>query len=583
MIFMRGYKIFTLMIFLWFSIVAEAQKRPSKKGKVNIQKEQLSDREKINYEIEFFNGLRQKALGNKESAAEYFLKCIRLDGTKATPMYELALIYYGFSQYTDALFFIQSACEIETNNIWYQQLLAKIYISNQKYKSAILTYRKLLKEQPGNEEWHFHLANAYLLDSQPRKAIEVYNDIEHYIGVNEMLIMQKHRIYIDLKDRRGAKNELEKWILSEPENPNPYTLIAEMYLIEGNQEKAIETLERILNIAPNNGKAHLTLSDLYRYNGEEEKAFNSLKVAFKSSELSIDSKMRILITYYDITQIDSTLKKNAFDLVEILKESHPNDAKSHTIAGDYFYREGDLKTAKDAFESALQFDQSRFPVWQQLLIICFDLKEYELVVSYAQKAMELFPSQPITYLLSGMSYIQTKSYNDAITVLNAGKIMVFDNKELLAQFYSSLGDVYNAQKNYKMSDESYENSLELSPLNTYVLNNFSYYLSLRKVNLDKALEMMEVCTQLNPGIASYEDTYAWVFYQKGIYDKAQEWLERALTSGGDQSAVIVEHYGDVLFQLGKVSEAIQQWKKAKKLGSETPFIDKKISEQKLYE
>ena len=74
-----------------------------------------------------------------------------------------------------------------------------------------------------------------------------------------------------------------------------------------------------------------------------------------------------------------------------------------------------------------------------------------------------------------------------------------------------------------------------------------------------------------------------MFYQKGIYDKAQEWLERALTSGGDQSAVIVEHYGDVLFQLGKVSEAIQQWKKAKKLGSETPFIDKKISEQKLYE
>ena len=29
--------------------------------------------------------------------------------------------------------------------------------------------------------------------------------------------------------------------------------------------------------------------------------------------------MRILITYYDITQIDSTYKKDAFDLVEILK------------------------------------------------------------------------------------------------------------------------------------------------------------------------------------------------------------------------------------------------------------------------
>ena len=67
------------------------------------------------------------------------------------------------------------------------------------------------------------------------------------------------------------------------------------------------------------------------------------------------------------------------------------------------------------------------------LSFVFDLKEYELVVSYAQKAMELFLVN-LSLTCYGMSYIQTKSYNDAITVLNAGKIMVFDNKELLAQF-----------------------------------------------------------------------------------------------------------------------------------------------------
>ena len=574
---------FILAIFIAFSFAAEAQKRPSKKGKVSMQQGQLSDRDKLNYEMAFFNGLRKKALGNLESAAEDFLKCIKLDGSKAAPMYELAMIYNGFNQYSDALFFIQSACDIEQENIWYHQLLADVYISNQKYKAAINTYKKLLKEQPGNEEWHFHLASAYLLDNQLRNAIEVYNDMEQYIGVDEMLIMQKHRIYLELKDKKGAKIELEKWILSEPKNPKPYGLIAEIFLLEGNHEKAIETLERILEIDPNNGKAHLTLSDLYRNNGEKIKAFNSLKIAFSSSDLSIDSKMRVLITYYDITQIDSTYKKDAFDLVEILKANHPNDAKPYTIAGDYHFREGDLKSAKEAFEKALQFDQSRFPIWQQLLIISFDLKEYEMVVSYAQEAMELFPSQPIIYLLSGMSYIQIKSYDNAITVLNTGKIMVFGNNELLAQFYSSLGDAYHAQKNHMMSDESYDKSLELSPLNTYVLNNYSYYLSLRKENLDKALEMMEVCIALNPGIASYEDTYAWVFYQKGYYDKAQEWLERAFTSGGNKSAVIVEHYGDVLYQLGKVAEAVEQWKKAKELGSESPFIDQKINKQKLYE
>lgn len=575
--------VLALAIVFGFSIVAEAQKRPNRKGKASLKKEQLSDRDMLNYEMAFFNGLRQKALGNTEAAAEELLKCIRLDGSKSAPMYELAMIYYGLSQYSDALFFIQSACEIDEENIWYQQLLADAFISNQKYREAILVYKDLLKEQPGNEDWHFKLASAYLLDGQLRKAIEVYNEMEKYVGVDEMLIMQKHRIYLDLKDKKGAKEELEKWVESDPKNPKPYGLIAEMYLLEGNHEKAIETLERILEIAPNNGKAHLTLSDLYRNNGEKEKSFESLKIAFASKGLSIDSKMRILITYYDVSEIDSTLKEDAFELVDILKENHSNDAKPHTIAGDYYYREGNLDAAKEAFETALQFDQSRFPIWQQLLIICFDLKEYELAITHAQKAMELFPSQPISYLLSGMSHLQTKAYDNAITILNTGKMMVFGNNELLAQFYSSLGDAYHAQKNDKMSDESYDKSLELSPLNTYVLNNYSYYLSLRKEHLDKALEMMEVCTALNPGIASYEDTYAWVFYQKGYYEKAQEWLERALQNGGNQSAVIVEHYGDVLFQLGQTAEAVEQWKKAKELGSETPFIDQKISEQQLYE
>ena len=216
---MRRSIIFILAIFLGFSFVAEAQKSPSKKGKVSMQKEQLSNRDKLNYEMAFFNGLRQKALGNLESATEDFLKCVRLDGSKAAPMYELARIYYEFSQYSDALFFIQIACEIEQDNVWYQQLLVDAYISNQKYKAAILTYKKLLKEQPGNEEWHFQLASTYLLDNQLRKAIDVYNDMEQYIGVDERLIMQKHRLYLDLKDKRGAKNELEKWILSEPKNP----------------------------------------------------------------------------------------------------------------------------------------------------------------------------------------------------------------------------------------------------------------------------------------------------------------------------------------------------------------------------
>lgn len=582
---------FLILLLFCFSLpMVEAQNRsfyPVKKTKKRNTKNKpesvLTEKEKLNFEMFFFNGLRQKALGNPEAAAEQFQKCIRIDGSKAAPMYEMAMLYQSFSQHEEALFFAEGANAIEKTNVWYKQLLAQLQVSNQKYSSAIQTYKQLLKEQKGNEEWHFQLASVYLLNDQLHKAIEVYDEMEEYVGVDEVLILQKQRIYMQLGDKKSATNELQKWMESEPQNPQPYGILAEQFLLEGDQQKAIEMLEGILKIDPDNGKAFLTLSDLYRNNGKAEKSLEALKKAFVSNQLGIDAKMRVLITYYDVSALDSSLKQQAFDLVDVLIQAHPEDAKPYTIAGDYYYREGELTLAKSAFLKALEFDQSRFPIWQQLLIICFDLKEYDSVLQHGSKAMELYPSETIPYLLSGMASIQLKQFNDAITMLNTGKLMVIENDELLAQFYSNLGDAYHSAKNNTMSDESYEESLALSPHNTYVLNNYSYYLSLRKEKLEKALEMMEVCTALNPGIASYEDTYAWVFYQAEYYEKALEWLERALQNGGDSSPVIVEHYGDVLFQLGRLEEALPAWKKAKELGSETEFIDQKIANKKLYE
>jgi len=56
-----------------------------------------------------------------------------------------------------------------------------------------------------------------------------------------------------------------------------------------------------------------------------------------------------------------------------------------------------------------------------------------------------------------------------------------------------------------------------------------------------------------------------------------------LANGSDMSAVVVEHYGDILYQLGDIEGAIIQWKKAKELGEASKFLGKKLEEGKLYE
>ena len=133
------------------------------------------------------------------------------------------------------------------------------------------------------------------------------------------------------------------------------------------------------------------------------------------------------------------------------------------------------------------------------------------------------------------------------------------------------------------SDSLYELALEIEPENVQVLNNYSYYLSLRNHNIEKAEKMSKKSNQLSPNNPSFQDTYAWILYQQKKYSEAKIWIEKAYENGGDASPVITEHYGDICFQLLEKEQAVIFWKKAKSLGKGSPYLDKKIVDKTLYE
>jgi tetratricopeptide (TPR) repeat protein len=207
-------------------------------------------------------------------------------------------------------------------------------------------------------------------------------------------------------------------------------------------------------------------------------------------------------------------------------------------------------------------------LWNQVLLISSELNEYEIVLSESEKAIELFPSQPTFYLFKGIAQTQRKKHAEAIETLNNGLIYVFDNKPLSAQFYATLGDAYNAVKNYALSDSSYEQSLTFEPNNVYVLNNYSYYLSVRKENLERAKQLAEKCNKLEPNSPSFLDTYAWVLFQMEDYENAKIYLEKAIEKGGSNNPVINEHLGDTHFKLGNTDKALEYWEKANELSKE---------------
>jgi len=199
------------------------------------------------------------------------------------------------------------------------------------------------------------------------------------------------------------------------------------------------------------------------------------------------------------------------------------------------------------------------------------------------QAIEKFPSNAFFYLLTGSSASQIELDSAAIQILEKGLTYTGENIQLQAQFLANIGDVYYSLERTKEAFESYEKSLKLDELNIVVLNNYSYYLTLENIDLDKAERMSSKCVEIEPGNATYLDTYAWVLFKRERYFEAKYIIERAMDNGGESSNVIVEHYGDILLRNGDVDGAIIQWNRALEMGNSSILLPLKIEKKQYIE
>ena len=237
--------------------------------------------------------------------------------------------------------------------------------------------------------------------------------------------------------------------------------------------------------------------------------------------------------------------------------------------------------AQQEYLSAIEHGATSFETWQNLLYLDSQLNQFDSLIAHSERGLEYFPNQGLLHYFNGFGQFSKKNYSKAVSALEQAKRMSASNVSFIAEINGMLGDAYNGLKEYQKSDEAYEQALIFNPNNNFVLNNYSYYLALRKENLEKAEKMSSQLVKNNPDNSSYLDTHSWVLYMRGKYKESKKIMERAL-SAGPVSATHYEHYGDILFQLGDIEGAVSQWQKSKSMDSSNAVLDQKIANRKLY-
>ena len=100
--------------------------------------------------------------------------------------------------------------------------------------------------------------------------------------------------------------------------------------------------------------------------------------------------------------------------------------------------------------------------------------------------------------------------------------------------------------------------------------------------MDKAEAMSLKSNQLEKDNASFQDTYAWILFKQKKYQQAKEWMQKAILNNPN-SAVQLEHLGDIYFMLGDVENAMINWKKSLSINSDNTLLVSKINEKKYIE
>ena len=498
-------------------------------------------------------------------------------------MYELARMMLARKQISEALVLMEKAVAADPANKWYKLLLAEIYQSRNDVPGAIRIYSRLVKEDPDNLDYYNQLVNLYIYSGKFTEAINALNQLETSLGVMEEISVQKSRLYEQLNKKEEAEKELQNLVDKNPGETRYLLILAEFYMKNEQPDKALEMYNKVLTLEPDNPTIHISLADYYRKAGDKERSYQELKQGFENPNLDIDTKINILLSYYTITEIYTELKDQAFELVNVLVKVHPKDPKVYAINADFLVREKKYSEARENLRKSIALDSSRYVVWETELQMSMQLEDYSSLKEESARCIELFPEQPLPYLFSGLAYFQLKENEPAISAFKKGAAIVVDNDDLKSQFFMYLGDAYHALQKPEDSDSAYQRSLDLKQDNPYVLNNYSYYLSVRNIRLEEAEKMSKKALELDSLNSSFQDTYGWIMYKLGKYQEAEKWISKALEKEGESSAEVIEHYGDVLFKLGENDKAVTYWEKAQSVGKGSSLLEKKIKDKTLYE
>lgn len=508
-----------------------------------------------------------KRKGYYKQAIELYYKQLSKNDTDIEILVELADLYYLLENFDRANHYINQALDLNKEHIGALTVLKKVYLSEENYKKAEETAKKIY-ELTTNENDLTELLNIYNFEKKYEAMIEYTNEILDTDGVYLVayalyntdryddainFILQKEDLYSDINENKKLLELLGK-IYSQTKNmekarevfkklENLTSNDAETLNLMGldkikelKPDEALEYFNKALEQDKNKAEYHYNMGQAYYLKGwfdEAKRCFNTAicldpmnesyhyslaYLLYRCGEYEnaqshlnpeyVDSK--ILLQVINIEK--GNLAKAKVELEKLLAEDDKNELVLFSLTRIYFNLDM-LKQAKTTMEKLLEVNSDNFEYQIFYVRTLIKLGLYEDAKLKIEELLNKYPKYYYAKVLEAELYNETKNYDDLFDT--AQELIELDMNKYEGYYYNALALFEKDDINFAIESMKKAISQDVNNAELYVKMS-EFYQAIGKI--EDAFEYIKEASDIDKSAKNQELYFelAKVLQRKGL-------------------------------------------------------------------
>ena len=545
----------------------------------------LSSRDSLRYQYFFHEAVRQQEQGNLADAFDLLTHALSINPLAAEGHFLMSMYLSGLNSDSAALHAMEQAASLAPQNSYYQERLAQYFIGTRRYDEALAVYESLSDSHRDRTDILEILMQFYQHNKDYNKLLGVIGRIEQQMGISEELTLSKMHVY-ELQGNKEAAREALQSLADEYPNDLSYRVMMGNWLMQNDQrEEAGRIFTEALQEEPDNGYVQASIYDYYRSVGQDSLAKDMMERILISKKATTDNKVTIirqLISESEQAGGDST---RVLDMFNRVLSANPEDVDMAELKVAYMsLKKMPEDSIMTSLRNILNIAPDNMRARLQLLQYHLDKTDWESLIDLCTTGTQYHPEEMVFYYYLGLAYYQTGDEDMALNAFQRGvsQINKESNAHIVSDFYYFMGDILHKKGKQQEAFAAYDSCLQWKDDNIACLNNYAYYLCETTDDLKRAEQMSYKTIKEEPQNATYLDTYAWILFLQKRYAEALPYIDQAVACDTDtlQSAVVLEHAGDIHAMNDDLPAALELWQRALDNGSDSPMILRKIKARK---